>query len=108
MCLNLYFDSFRNLLIVEKYAQHLLIELTFISENAKRMILAITFFETKNRPVATKAYNVLRDLQSFLENGKTTSNYGPKTDALLGNMTNKEKGSWKKSFQVSQFLHQMD
>ena len=96
-----YIDGLRDILNIPKNKQHLLIELNFISENAHFLTSCISFFETKNEPVAQRAFNALTDLHSFLQTGADMKgDSGAKTDALLSQLSNKDKAAWKKSFQV--------
>lgn len=97
-CGTSYIDELCDIFREKSSLSQLEIELSFISDNAGRMVQVIELFERKDIPVAHLAYDSLRSLEAFLENGKSTTTFGAKTDPLLNGKSQKEKSSWHKSF----------
>ncbi|XP_036978819.1 uncharacterized protein LOC119033181 [Acanthopagrus latus] len=76
----------------EEKVQTLTLKLNFISEACSKLMTSLTILEGTHRPTAVSAYNVMKDLGSYLINGTAkTCGYGPKTDEHLRELGVQEK-----------------
>ncbi|KAI7804100.1 hypothetical protein IRJ41_023986 [Triplophysa rosa] len=81
-----------NLVETEEKVQDLTVKMSFVSEGCSKLITALSILEGTHRPTAVSAYNVMEELGSYLANGTAkTCGFGPKTDALLRQMSINER-----------------